>query len=541
MLRVSHRLAAGLVVVSSSVVFAGPYTEPGIASSDPNIKGWATGVAQLTRGPIDIADPSGALASYGVGADALGPANGTLNVVSLGDGGSITLTFATPIVNGPGADFAVFENGFDTGGPFFAELAFVEVSSNGSDFFRFPSVSLTQTQTQIDTFGTIDPTDVYNLAGKHGVLEGTPFDLQELVGVSSLLNVNAVTHVRIIDVVGRITPTGAYTPSTDSLGNLINDPYPTPFDVGGVDLDAVAVLNIPEPSSIALLGAGLGALMMRKRGSILARSRKRRGSAAKTTAAITASALLVGISTSSATLIDFEDLTVPGAGYYNGGPITNTDGWTSGGAFFGNSYNSSFGGFWNGFAYSNVNAPTTPGFGNQYASRAGGGVGGSGVYAVAYSGSQTFINLPSGTTPVSVQVTNTAYAAFDMQSGSGFSKKFGGPSGDDPDFFRVIFTGYDAPGGAGNITGSATFTLADYTFADNSLDYIVTTWETLDLTSLGGAVSIRLSWQSSDVGQFGINTPVYAAIDNLTVIPEPSMLGLMALSLLTLRRRRQEV
>lgn len=527
MLRASHRLAAGLVVVSSSIALAGPYTEPGIASTDPNIKGWATGVAQLTRGPIDIADPSGSLASYGIGGDALGPADGTLNVVSLGDGGSITLTFATPIANGPGADLAVFENGFDTGGPFFAELAYVEVSSNGSDFFRFPSVSLTQTQTQVETFGTIDPTDVYNLAGKHGVLEGTPFDLQELVGVSPLLNVDAVTHVRIVDVVGRITPIGAFAPSLDSLGNIINDPYNTPFDVGGFDLDAVAVLNIPEPAMLSILSLAAAGLMMRRRS---------RGAAV-------AGVMLVGMigmsSITGATTIDFEDLTVPSAGYYNGGPTTNTNGWTSGGAFFGNSYNSSFGGFWSGFAYSNVNAPTTPGFGNQYASRAGGGVGGAGTYAVAYSGSQTFINLPSGTTPASVQVTNTAYAAFDMLSGSAFSKKFGGPTGDDQDFFRVIFTGYDAPGGTGNVTGSATFTLADYTFADNSLDYIVTTWQSLDLTPLGAAASIRLSWQSSDVGPFGINTPVYAAIDNLAVVPEPSVLGLIGLSLLTLRRRRE--
>jgi hypothetical protein len=247
----------------------------------------------------------------------------------------------------------------------------------------------------------------------------------------------------------------------------------------------------------------------------------------------------------SATVIDFSDLSLAPSSFYNGGPVTNTVGWTSGGATFGNSYNSSFGGFWNGFSYSNVNDTTTAGFGNQYATFTGTGFGGSGVYGVAYSGSQAFVNLPIGTFAQSVRLTNTTYAVLDMLNGSGFSKKFGGATGNDPDFFRVTFTGYDALGGTGNQTGSATFTLADYTFADNTQDYIVNTWELLDLTPLGAAASLQLSWTSSDVGGFGINTPTYVALDNLTVIPEPASAGVLAGSLMltavALRRRRRSL
>jgi len=54
------------------------------------------------------------------------------------------------------------------------------------------------------------------------------------------LDVNAVTHVRLVDVIGSIDP--AYG-SIDNQGNLINDPYPTEFPSGGFDLDAVAVLH----------------------------------------------------------------------------------------------------------------------------------------------------------------------------------------------------------------------------------------------------------------------------------------------------------
>jgi hypothetical protein len=92
-------------------------------------------------------------------------------------------------------------------------------------------------------------------------MEGTPFDLDELSGVSALLNIDAVTHVRIIDVVGSLNDLYA---SRDSLGNKINDPWSTPFASSGFDLDAVGVIHaVPEPASFAVLG--LGALLLRRR------------------------------------------------------------------------------------------------------------------------------------------------------------------------------------------------------------------------------------------------------------------------------------
>lgn len=262
----SHRAFPALAAVAFSVSFpaftlAGPYAEAGIPSSSPQVAGWATGVSSLVRGPQVITSPNGDKATFGDASDATGPAagavdrEGTLSVVSLGDGGSITLTFARPIANGAGPDFAVFENAFTAGQNVFAELGFVEVSSNGVDFFRFAAVSLTQTENQVPSYGTIDPTNVRNLAGKHVTGRGTPFDLNELLGVSPSLNVNAVSAVRVVDVVGTID-TGF---TTDSRGLRVNDPYATGFSSGGFDLDAVGVLNfattgVPEPASAAVVG-----------------------------------------------------------------------------------------------------------------------------------------------------------------------------------------------------------------------------------------------------------------------------------------------
>jgi hypothetical protein len=146
------------------------------------------------------------------------------------------LTFANPIRNVTGWDFAVFENAFsDT----YLELAFVEVSSDGINFYRFPATSNTQDTSQIDGFGSVDASKINNLAGKYRALYGTPFDLDELAGQSGL-NVNNITHVKIIDVVGCIQNVYA---RYDHNGNKINDPWSTPFASSGFDLDAVGIIN----------------------------------------------------------------------------------------------------------------------------------------------------------------------------------------------------------------------------------------------------------------------------------------------------------
>jgi hypothetical protein len=230
--------------------------------------------------------------------------------------------------------------------------------------------------------------------------------------------------------------------------------------------------------------------------------------------------------------------------YFNGdsGNGTNSDGWSSGSVYFGNSFNSNFGGFWNGFAYSNVNNTTTAGFTNQYAAITGTGWGGQGNYALAYSGVSAYCEFPKLVQVDSVLFTNTTYAYLSMLYGDSFAKKFGGDTGNDPDFFSVTVTGYDQMGGVGNVTGSVEFFLADFRFSDNSLDYLVGQWTEVNLASLGAIRSLRLSFSSSDVGPFGINTPTYVALENLQfqAIPEPGIAscGVAGILLICLRRRR---
>ena len=219
--------------------------------ADSNIiYGWVNNCT-ITRGLQDIANSGGPLATVGNETMVYGKAN--LSVVSLGDGGSAIIALANPISDHDGFDFAVFENGFhDAGnGGYFLELAYVEVSSNGQDYYPFPNQSLTPTENQIGTFETIDPTNINGLAGKYKGLYGTPFDLSGMDTIIGL-DIQYISHIKIKDVGGSINSNYA---SYDSYGRIINDPYPTAFSSGGFDLDAIALIDSSLVTSIKNLVA----------------------------------------------------------------------------------------------------------------------------------------------------------------------------------------------------------------------------------------------------------------------------------------------
>lgn len=226
---------------------AGVAGSTAISATDNSIVDWAIS-CELDLGYIDIADKSQGKVNLG---DATSPIGIPDNfVVSLGDSGRATVTFKAPIYNGPGPDFVVFENGFaNPADPeeSFMELAFVEVSSDGVNFARFEPTCNTDTTKQIPGTGVYSvASKVNNLAGKYIARWGTPFDLEELKALSSV-DVNNITHIRIVDVIGDI---GAHA-TRDKNGNKINDPYPTNFISGGFDLDAVGVMYLKGfPASV---------------------------------------------------------------------------------------------------------------------------------------------------------------------------------------------------------------------------------------------------------------------------------------------------
>lgn len=261
----------------------------------------------------------------------------------------------------------------------------------------------------------------------------------------------------------------------------------------------------------------------------------------------TAVLALAGVSAQAA-VADFENLTLaPNSHHFPEATAT----FTSGNASFKHAYSSDFDS-WTGWTYANETDTTTEGFENQYSVYSTGGQAGSSNFALSYigidylSGAYTTIaneaTLATPSTVAGAYFNNTTYAALSMKNGDGFAKRFGGDTGTDADYFKLIISGIDA---LGNKTGSVDFYLADYRFADNSLDYIVDTWTYVDLSSLGTVSRLSFDVASSDVGSYGINTPAYFAIDNLvtTAVPEAgttamALVGLLAMGAFA-RRRRQ--
>ncbi|OIP01788.1 MAG: hypothetical protein AUJ98_03180 [Bacteroidetes bacterium CG2_30_33_31] len=218
---------------------------------------------------------------------------------------------------------------------------------------------------------------------------------------------------------------------------------------------------------------------------------------------------------SAQTISTFEDLSLPVDTFWNGSD--SSGGFISGNAFFANEYNGTYDS-WAGFSYSSKTDSTTANYSNMYSAANGTGFNASQTYATAYISpysSANYINLintAKGKIVDGFYINNNAYAYLSMLNGDAYSKKFGGLSGNDPDWFRLKITGYLN----GIFTDSTEFYLADFRDSVNTHDYIIKNWTWLDLTSLGKIDSMVFSMSSSDVGSWGMNTPSYFCIDNLS-------------------------
>lgn len=200
-----------------------------VAIDDPRIAAWAAGWSEPIARGADL-DP---------GTDdprcALGPATGDpLDTASLGNGGALTMVMPFAVEDGPGPEFAIFENGFSDQ---FLELAFVEVSSDGEHFARFDSLALDMAP--VGPYATLDASRIAGLAGHFRAGFGTPFDLADLrvapAVQSGLVDLSAIAFVRVVDIVGDGL-------TTDSFGHPIYDPTPV-WGTAGFDLDAIAILG----------------------------------------------------------------------------------------------------------------------------------------------------------------------------------------------------------------------------------------------------------------------------------------------------------
>lgn len=207
----------------------------------------------------------------------------------------------------------------------------------------------------------------------------------------------------------------------------------------------------------------------------------------------------------------FDDVTLGSNGYWQGESGDNE--MFSGGWFFTNYYMPEYS-FWGGFTASNHTDMSQSGLSAQYTAATGAGYDGSTQYGVAYCmGVQTDVYAADGIahTVTGCYVTNNLWAYQNMHDGDATATAFGGPTGNDPDWFKLTATGKNA---SGQTVGTAEFYLADYRFANNDDDYILNTWEWFDLSTLGAVHTISFSLSSSKNNSGGMITPAYFCIEN---------------------------
>ena len=242
--------------------------------------------------------------------------------------------------------------------------------------------------------------------------------------------------------------------------------------------------------------------------------------------------VLIFAVTANADIADIDDLTLAPESYWNGSD--GTGGFVSGDASFNNYWDDTYGEYWESFAYSNRTDTASIGMAGQYTAKPGIAESGSnyGITFVGFYGLPT-ITLSSTMQLDSMAVTNNNYAYDAMLNGYGVSKKFGGDEGTDADWFKLTIEGFDADSVS---TGTVDFYLADYRFANSNDDYIIDSWEFVDLSGLGVVKSLEFNLDSSDFNQYGILTPAYFALD--TIVPEPMTIALLGLGGLLLHRKK---
>jgi len=196
------------------------------------------------------------------------------------------------------------------------------------------------------------------------------------------------------------------------------------------------------------------------------------------------------------TVVNFEDVTLNAAG------ISPDTSFVSGNSIF-KIINKQF---WDGGIVCSSNSDTlTTGYLNQYSCVAASGAEKSSHFAVVYTpGAFTCpADIYGNYTIKSMYMTNNTYAYLDMKNGSDFSKKF--TTGD---WFKVIITGY---------LNSAETSKVEYYLADfrDGKSFLSKTWNKVDVSSLGQVDKVTFTFDSSDKGAWGINTPQYVCIDNI--------------------------
>ncbi len=225
-------------------------------------------------------------------------------------------------------------------------------------------------------------------------------------------------------------------------------------------------------------------------------------------------------STTETVLVTFEDVALDENGIWNGsdlsGDSVSEESWGSVitnyyGSFqsenctFPNVYTQEWAS-WKGAACSNHVDSTTVGYANQYSVYAATGAAGSEQFGVMFDQNATIEVANVESMPVtikSIALTNSTYVYRTLAYAENGGKVFV-----DGDYFKVTITGKNGE----TTTGAVDYFLADYRAGKT---FINKAWETVDISSLGEVTELVFTFDGTDKGDYGLNTPAYVAIDNI--------------------------
>ena len=110
-------------------------------------------------------------------------------------------------------------------------------------------------------------------------------------------------------------------------------------------------------------------------------------------------------------------------------------------------------------------------------------------------------------TSVRLNLTTYTYASITDEDINSFARTFA-----DGDYLKVVFTAMSAD----EALDSVECYVVDYS---DGKRFVATNWDIYDLRSLGkGYDAVRVTIETTDVGEYGANTPLYIAIDELNFL-----------------------
>jgi len=183
-------------------------------------------------------------------------------------------------------------------------------------------------------------------------------------------------------------------------------------------------------------------------------------------------------------------------------------------------WDTSFGGYFgDGWAISrkNYNKVEPSDFSKHlYCASTGKGFESSEIYAIGTRNAYFEMNksnMDSGWVLWEMQLTNSTFARNSMLFGDAFARKF---NASDKDSFVLVINGFNN----GQLKGTKRLVLADFRDADTTKHFILNTWKSVSFE--GWMVdSVHFDMESSDNGDWGMNTPAFFALDNI-VLAKPA-------------------